>query len=259
MARSIQRLVMVFCTMPSLMIAANRVVEDETTQTLVFRKIAVPVAEFNHDSATQQARKFLVANTDSKKMIRLTLVPDQKPATYTRFGCDHCDPYRFWRTQWDAISAVAFPIAELMCIEGNAILRYRDRTGAVSVTVLRGSDPREIRIGDYHGKIIQIGMHGRIESPIPQLYVVGSGRIRSKSGALYARDLTKRLGVRESWIEFRADPWFINEIWTPFFPLFDAADTPPTEEKFKVSKTPYCFCFTQTNNQCSWDGIITLP
>jgi hypothetical protein len=258
MGLSIRRFAILFCATAPLMMSADRVVEDETTQTLVFRKIALPSATFSQQYATQRVREFLAENT-RRKMIRLTLVPDEKPATYSRFGCSHCDPYRFWRAQWDAISAVTFPVAELMSIEGNAILRYRDRNGAVSMIVLQGSDPREIRIGDFTGKIIQVGMHGRIESPLPHLYVVGIGTISSKDGALYARELATRLAVHEAWIELRADPWFIDEIWTPFFPLFDTSGSPPTEEAFKATKTPYCFYFTRSNNKCSWEGVMALP
>jgi len=244
--------------MAPLMISADRTLEDETTQTLVFRKIAVPAQTFSQQYATQRARQFLAENIN-RKMIRLTLVPDEKPATYPRVGCDHCDPYRFWRMQWDAISAVTFPVAELMSIDGNAVLRYRDKSGAVSAVVLQGLDPRPLRVGNYEGRIIHVAMHGRIESPLPRLYVVGSGTISSKDGASYARDLAARLGVRESWIEFRADPWFINEIWTPFFPLFDTSGPVPTEEAFKETKTPYCCYFTPANNGCSWVGVVTLP
>src|SRR5579871_4344671 len=98
MGSSIRRFAILFCTTVPLMMSADRVVEDETTQTLVFRKIAVPAATFSQQYATQRAREFLAENTH-RKMIRLTLVPDEKPATYSRLGCDHCDPYRFWRTQ----------------------------------------------------------------------------------------------------------------------------------------------------------------
>lgn len=244
--------------MAPLMISADRILEDETTPTLVFRKIAVPVQAFNQSYATQRARQFLAENA-KLKMIRLTLVPDERPATYTRLGCDHCDPYRFWRAQWDQISTVTFPVAELMSIEGNAILRYRNESGVVSTLVLQGSDPRTLRVGGYQGKIIHVAMHGRIDSPLPRLYVVGSGTISSKDGAYYATELAARLGVSEAWIEFRVDPWFINEIWTPFFPLFDTSDSAPTEEVFKKTKMPYCFYFTPTNNKCSWEGLITLP
>ena len=164
------------------MMSAGRVIEDETTPTLVFQKIAVPATTFGHQYATQRVREFL-AEDSHLRMIRLTLVPDEKPATYSRLGRDHCDPYWFWRMQWDAISAVTFPVAELMSIEGNAILRYRDRNGTA---VLQGSDPRQIRVGNFIGKIIQAGMYGRIESPLPRLYAVDVGIVVSKDGALYA-------------------------------------------------------------------------
>jgi len=112
--------------------------------------------------------------------------------------------------QWDPVSKVSFSIAELMSIEGNAILRYRDGAGAVSVTVIQGKDPRPITIGTYQGTIIHVGVKGTMAC----LYVVGQGSISATDGATYARDLAARLGANESWIEFRADPWFINEIAT---------------------------------------------
>ena len=250
-------LVLLSATAP-LMIPGDRVLEDQTTETLVFRKLAVPAQTFSRQYATQQARQFIADNA-TMKLIRLTWVPDEKPATYSLFGCDHCDPYRFWRAQWDPISKVIFPVAELMSVEGNSVLRFRDKSGAVSAVVLQGSDPRPIRIGGYQGRIIQVGMSGRIQSPLPQLYVVGAGAISSKEAASYARDLAARLKVRESWIEFRADPWFIDEIWRPFIPLFDTSDSVPTEEMFKSTRTPYCSYFTPANNKCSWEGVVTLP
>jgi hypothetical protein len=241
-----------------IVIAADRVIEDQTTATMIFRKVAVPASIISQQYALERARQFLLDNSGAK-MIRLTMVPDAEPATYSLMGCDHCDPYRFWRMQWEPVSEVPFSIAELMSIERNAVLRYRDTKGAVSVTVIQGNDPRPISIGNYQGRMIHVGMAGRINWPLPKLYVVGSGTIQSTEAAAYIRDLAARLGVGEATIEFRSDPWFIHEIWTPFFPLFDTADPVPTEEAFKASKTSACFYFTPTNNRCSWEGDITVP
>jgi hypothetical protein len=242
------------CAATPLLFPADRILRDQTSSTLAFRRIAVPRDALTLGYATRRARDFLAQNSQLK-MIQLTLVPDEKAATYALFGCDHCHPYSFWRIPWDATTSVAFPVAELMSIEGNAVLRYRDRSGNVSVRVIQGSDPRQIRIGEFQGRIINVEMHGYIQLPYPHLYIVGSGTILSKDGASYARDIATRLVVHESWIELRADPWFIDEIWTPFMPLFDAVGPPPTEEAFKKTKTPWCSSW----GDCSWTGALTLP
>lgn len=218
----------------------------------------MPTQSFGQEYALQRARQFL-AETANMKMIRLTLVPDEKPAIFSAAGCDHCEPYQFWRGQWDAILPRTFPVAELMSIDGNSVLRYRDKSGNVSVVVLEGSDPRPIRVGGYQGRIVHVAMAGRTESPIPELYVVGIGTISSKDGASCARDVAAKLGVPRAWINFRADPWFISEIWTTFFPIFDTSDPVPAEKAFKKTKTLYCSYVTPTNNKCSWDGVATLP
>ena len=260
MGGAIRKLAFLLWAMPTVMISADRVLEDQTTKTLVFRKIAVPPQTFSQQYAIQQARRFLVENANLK-MIRFTLVPDEKPATYARAGCDHCPPYRFWRGQWDAISRVTFPVAELMSIEGNSILRFRAESGVVSEVVLRGSDPRQIQIGAYRGKIIHVDMSGRIDSPLPELFVVGTGMVSSKYAFAYTRTLATRLRVRASEIQFRADPWFIDEIWTPFFPLFDPSGPVPSEEAFKATKTLSCIYFNSktASNRCSWEGLMALP
>src|ERR1700677_1156826 len=139
--------------MAPVLARADRTLDDKTTSTLIFRKIAVPATVFSKDYAVERSRRFLAENP-TKKMIRLTLVPDEKPAIFSLVGCDHCDPYHFWRGQWDATGTAIFPLAELMSIEGNSVLRYRDKRGAVSAVALQGSDPRPVRIGAYGGKVI---------------------------------------------------------------------------------------------------------
>lgn len=130
-----RRTVFLRCAGASLLFPADRLLEDSATATLRFRKIGVPPDSFNQAYATQRTRDFLTENVDSK-MVRLTIVPDEAPAIYSLAACDHCPVYRDWRRQWDEIGPIGFPVAELMSIEGNAILRYRGRNRNVSVEVL---------------------------------------------------------------------------------------------------------------------------
>jgi hypothetical protein len=85
-------------------------------------------------------------------------------------------------------------------------------------------------------------MEGLMPKPWLKLYVVGSGSIDSNAGAKYISDFSRRMGVTDSTIQFRSDPWFINEIWRTWFPLFDQhRGEPPNEADFKLTKTPDCF------------------
>ena len=213
---------------------------------------------FSRQYAIGWARLFLASNRHLK-LIHATLVPDGPPANLSRVGCDHCDPYRWWRSQWDVVSAVIYPVAELMSIEGNAILRFRDKYGAVSVLVLQGRDPRPIRAGNFAGRVIHIDQHGYVLTPLIKLYVTGTGTMSSDDAAATAKDLATRLGVREVAIEYRADPWFIEEIWTPFFPLFDAPGPVPAEQEFKATKTLQFSYLLPSHPRGSWKGLVTLP
>lgn len=258
MKRALLLLALVLLGLTECLIGADRVIADQTTATLVFRKIAVEPDIFSKEYATERARQFLKANAKFK-MIRWTLVPDEKPANYTVTSCDHCPFYPFWLKQWSAVNATMFPIAELMSIEGNAVFRFRDEQGVVTAQVITGRDPRAFQVGGFVGRIIHVGMHGRVESPLPRIYVVGAGEISAKEGSAYARELTGRLGVGNASIEFRGDPWFIAEIGTPFFPLFDATGAVPSEQEFTKTKAYVCSSLSRTNNNCSWKDIVSLP
>jgi hypothetical protein len=253
-----------------LSIASDRTLEDQSSSTIIFRKIAVSGEQFDEQYVIHRCRDFLAANKD-KKLIRYTLVPDEKGATIGWTGCDHCKAYPFWRTQYDAIAKESFPTGEMVVLDGNAVLRYRDRNGAVTEMVLQGTDPRLISIGGFRGTIVHVGMEGNIvaKNGLPMtlvlhLYVVGDGEIDAEAGADYIASFNRQMGVNFSWVDFRSDPWFINEIWRPWFPLFvEHRGTPPDERTFNASKNLNCFIILRPDgtktNQCSWKNAERLP
>jgi hypothetical protein len=248
--------------MASLSQASDRIVYDQSSETMVFRGIAVSEETFNEHYVIGRGRQFSAQNAD-KKLIVLTLAPDEPNANFIAIGCDHCKPYPFWRGQYDAIAKRMFSIGELMVLRGNAVVRYRDSSGSVTDTVLMGSDPRLVVIGGFRGKLVHVGMQGRMPKPSLQLYVVGTGTLDAGAGAEYISNFSHEMGVDDSTVEFRSDPWFINEIWTPWFPLFEEhRGKPPSVAEFSQSKTLNCLRvlrFDKTvGNKCSFEGSETL-
>jgi hypothetical protein len=153
--------------------ASDLVVADAHSRTIVFRMIAVSGQNFDEQYVVQRCRQFLKENKN-KKLIRFTLFPDE-PGVKVGVGCDHCEPYRFWRTQYDEVSREMFPIGELMAFGPDAVLRFRTRSGTVTEMVLNGIDPRSVEIDGFVGKIVHVGMSGRMPMPLLHFFVVGSG------------------------------------------------------------------------------------
>jgi len=248
----------------SLSQASDRIVYDQSSETMVFRGIAVFGETFNEHYVISRCRQFLTQNTD-KKLIMLTLGPEGPNAPIAGLGCDHCKPYPFWRQFYDAVNKEMFPIGELMVLGGNAVVRYRDQSGTVTETVLIGINPRAIGIGEFKGKLVHVGMKGRMPMPWLELYVVGTGTLDGKAGADYISNFSHAMGVNNSTVEFRSDPWFMNEIWRPWFPLFEEhRGEPPSEAEFSLTKTLTClrlltFNKTLVTNRCSFEGSETLP
>ena len=251
-------------------IASERTLEDQSSPTIVFRKIAISGEQFDEQTVIHRCREFLAANKE-KKLIRYTLVPDEKGATIAWTGCDHCKAYPFWRTQYDAIAKESFSTGEMVAFNGNAVLRYRDRNGMVTEMVLQGTNPRLISIGGFRGTIVHVGMSGNIVATnlrpmtlVLHLYVVGDGEINADAGADYIANFNRQMGVNFSSVDFRSDPWFINEIWRPWFPLFEEhRGNPPDEQMFDASKNLNCFIILRPDgtktNQCSWKDAERLP
>jgi len=242
--------------------ASDRIVYDGSSATMVFRGIAVSGQTFDEQYVINRCRQFLAQNAD-KKLIVLTLGPEGPNAPIAAFGCDHCKPYPFWRMHYDGIAKEMFPIGELMVLGGNAVLRYRDQSGSVTDTVLMGSDPRPVVIGGLSGKLIHVGMEGRMPKPWLELYVVGTGTLDAGAGAEYISKFSHDMDVTNSTVEFRSDPWFINEIWRPWFPLFEEhRGEPPSEAEFNQTKTLNCrmvLMYSKTvSNKCSFEGSETL-
>jgi hypothetical protein len=246
----------------SLSQASDRIVYNGTSPTMVFRGIAVAGETFNEQYVINRCRQFLAQNAD-KKLIVLTLGPEGPNAPIAAFGCDHCKPYTFWRQFYDAVNKEMFPIGELMVLGGNAVVRYRDQSGTVTETVLMGSDPRPVVIGGFSGKIIHVGMQGRMPKPWLELCVVGTGTLDAGAGAEYISNFSHDMSVDDSTVEFRSDPWFMDEIWTPWFPLFEEhRGEPPSEAAYNLTKTLNCFRVLRwdktVGNKCSFEGSETL-
>jgi hypothetical protein len=246
----------------SLSQASDRIVYDESSATMVFRGIAVSDETFNEQYVISRCRQFLAQNAD-KKLIVLTLGQEGRHAPIASSGCDHCKPYPFWRRFYDAVNKEMFPIGELMVLGGNAVVRYRDTSGSVTETALVGINPRPIGIGEFKGKIVHVGMSGRMPKPWLQLYVVGTGILDAKSGAEYISNFSHDIGVNNSTVEFRSDPWFMNEVWRPWFPLFEEhRGEPPSEAEFSETRTLDCMMVLTLNktlaNRCSFEGWVTL-
>lgn len=244
----------------SVSYASDRTLEEEKSPDIIFRRVAVAGVRFDEQYVVQRCRQFLKTH-QGKKLIRFTLVPDESAATIGWYGCDHCDPYPFWRAQYDAVTKEMFPIGELMAFGNDAILRYRSRDGAVTETVVSGSDPRSVAIDGFKGKIVHVFMQAQMPKPILELYLVGIGNINLDAAAEYSAAFNRQMGLNYSQVEFRSDPWFIHEIWTPWFPLFEEhRGEPPNEQAFNATKTLSCYVMLNLRHkdECHWTGGIGL-
>src|SRR5215469_12189432 len=127
-----------------------------------------------------------------------------------------------------------------------------------------GQSPRLLWQGAIH--VVHVGMYGRMDRPMTlwlRLYVVGEGEMHSEAAADYIAGFSRQMGVGDATVEFRSDPWFINEIWSTWFPLFEEhRGNVPSEKEFNATKTLDCTMVVTGKgpmNECSWKGSAGLP
>jgi len=103
-------------------------------------------------------------------------------------------------------------------------------------------------------------MHGDGNWFVLEFYVVGSGKMWSKDAIAYTQSLAAKYAASVARLEVRPDPWFIGEIWRPFFPHFDTSDSVPTEKAFRKTKTLSClYNPPMIKGECTWEGSARLP
>jgi hypothetical protein len=252
------RLCLVFILAASAL-GADQVQTYLSGKKFAFGRATIPRGQLDLNQAIRVAREFLNENKD-KVFLYLTTAPEDAPTG----GCGGIldqSRYTSWRECYDARARFNFPATEFIKIDEDAVLRFRHKDDNVSGILLLGSDPRYVVVGGLLGLIVgietmQVAEQGDAGTlSYLDLYLMGRGSLDATVAATYAKSLSVKTGLRTN-IEFRADPWFIDQF---LFPFLERWLVPPSEVEYKRTKTLSCHYFLPGNSGCSWTGVERLP
>lgn len=149
--------------------------------------------------------------------------------------------YNNWRSTWDILSGQQRPQAEIIAINGNAVLRVRDAAGKISTKALAGSNPLIVELGPRTYTIGHIAVPESAASfQNIYVYLQTEGALSEEDGLeLYKRFVRVFSGLDVS-VFVRNDMWFIRQMTFPFVIPYSADMNPPTLAEYTASKTLEC-------------------
>jgi hypothetical protein len=156
-------------------------------------------------------------------------------------GATDVDPYYLWRKNYDWVVDYTEPFATAIQIDGNAVLRLRDKRGKESRIVLAGLDPLTISRDGLHGEIMQFHWSGRQDYLTLQVLIKTDSPIAEGTAKELTREYVARLGVPRMDLVFRTDCWFVDE---GFYPGFAGCGQPPSEDELRRTVSLNCYSST---------------
>ncbi len=150
--------------------------------------------------------------------------------------------YPAWRRLYDVQSKQQWTAALFLAIRGSGILRIRTRDGKVESLEIGGGGPGRRILADPSCRVLYLSF---AEEPLPT-------RRRHVTFYIQTRDpITEATGLRlqaempdlpfaYTFLQFRADPWFISELGFPIFDLFQPGLVPPNHREYCNSPLMGC-------------------
>jgi hypothetical protein len=157
--------------------------------------------------------------------------------------------YDSWRRIYDMAKLTSNEVAEVISVRGNAVLRMRDATGALTRKVLAGRDPLQVEVLGQHVELVYLDFSNGFQSDTPRFvgaYALTSGPLTEQVGLGLLGQLDRLLpGLRVA-VLIRNDTWFISSAGYPFYNPFVKDGVPPSEMEYNQTKTLFCGHLTGT-------------
>ena len=211
----------------AMLLGGDSVLRDQGRPGVKIKSIAISPNLFNEMHLEQVCRSELSKSPRSGFM-QILLLGDRGGSPLPKSG--HFD-FKMWRRMHDEAVNMPNEFAEMISINGEAVLRMRDGSGKVTKKVLTEHDPLKVVIAGDMFEIIYLGFSAPAPFTLQRVdaYVRTSASLKPESGLDLLRKLDQVFPGYEVSVFVRDDPWFIYQPSYPFFNPFVEEPTPPTD------------------------------
>lgn len=258
--RTFAAAVVVLLPITEVMVSAQEATFELRVPNGLHRCVLIEQKEFNRERVEAISRTFLNENR-SLPVLKLSIVTNRRDSAIALCGkCMYDYPFSVWlrlRRQWLLEHG---PVAEMIAINGNAVLRVRDRAGDIQRVVLAGNDPLRVRVAGTAIEILHIAFpsaEGVFRSrETLEFYARRSGPLSLNEAVEVTRVLRDATGGRID-LSVRADSWFVASEHFPIVSIFEPITEPPRYESLVQNKTIYCIGAVR-DVRCA-ELTVTLP
>jgi hypothetical protein len=224
--------------------AADQVFGEVKDKYHWFKTVVIPKKRITLPEMEEIARGFLKSAGTSRRILVLSAFPSRAVAGMQ--NALTCDSYRQWRFYYDKAPKDIVG-AEMISIQGNAVLGVRRADGSFTRLVLAGSDPTKFTSGGVSFEVLHLsprtisrfecaGVPGTVQ---PLANVRTNETLTPEVCRRAFEVLAKILGSERLFASFRNDHWFLCGPF-PLLYMFAEPQVPPPERTYGESLSFTC-------------------
>jgi len=230
---------------------AQQIYTERKDQDHWFRTIIVPKPQLTVTGTERLSRDFLSEVTKAAVQLAvLSIFVSREDVAIARF--ENRDSYKQWMVFYTRAAQAAHPTAEMVSVNGNAVLRVQDINGRETEKSLAGNNPLRFELDGASFEVLVI--NSRPAAPLdackPSLsmsvYVKSSAPLDLKKTDDATREIAGLFRSKSIVTNFRNDTWFISFGGFPVIYPFSTDTTPPTEDAYNASRAFTCYLSCQS-------------
>ena len=209
----------------AMLLRADTVIREQSGPGVKIKSIAISPGSFTETHLEQVCRSELSKSPGSGFM-QLLLFGERAGSPLPK--PDHMN-FQMWRRIHDDAASLPNELAEMISINGEAILRTRDASGRLTRKVLTQHDPFKIAIEGDAFEIVYLSVSTSAPFTLQRVdaYMRTTASLKPESGLDLLRELDQVFPGYEVSVFVKNDLWFINQPSYPFFNPFVEEPTPP--------------------------------
>lgn len=225
------------------------------------RYIRIPTAEFSPAHVRELALSHLQA-FERQKLVKIVIATNSPDLSEMRRGKGMFDyGYQLWADVLAERQRRRGPLAVAIKVQGNAVLKVRDSSRAVTETVLYGKNPLVTVGPGWKAEILHVGFskvpQGQKKQVHVSFFLKTATRLSIPQAENVVRALTRSVGIRERlFFLLREDPWFIEDEFFPVSDPFGQSATPPSAQQYVCVPTISCMSTNDRLSHCRYGGYL---
>jgi hypothetical protein len=234
------RLIWLVTALTTTAVASQRMLFDRSDKGYVAGATLVTTKQEFVLTSLGLARDFLACHEPKYKLLKYIVATDEH-AVHCQFGgkgVNHVS-YEVGRRLYEMeVRRGLGPVAELIAIGDSAVVRWRDGSGAVGRTVVRGKeDPLILRFGGVTVEVLHILVRNVIDRGRQEhsyrAYVRTPRPISHAFAKAFMAEWLRKTGVEFSVVHFGTDAWFLDDPGFVVAYPFDSPQPMPDYEAYR--------------------------